>query len=267
MLSRRAAGALAALAWLAAAPQAAAQPPTVVRLSFETKANPPRYLGVGTAIDPVRPGLTIELLRMIEPRVGVRFEFSRAPWARSMYLLETSQVDGVFHGSYVPERARYAVYPMQGGQPDPTRSIFTQSYYLYAREGSRISWDGARLSADGPVGTTRGYSVARRLEALGARVELENDLPNSFRKVLAGRLAAYAELENMAEAVIRAHAAEMAPIVKLQPPLRTEAYYLMFSRGFHAREPALAERIWDAIGEAMRSPQYRALQEKYGLQP
>lgn len=241
---------------------------TVVHLSYETKANPPRYLGEGTAVDPRRPGLTIELLRMIEPRVGVRFEFVRVPWARSMYLLETNQVDGVFHGSYVPERARFAAYPMKDGRPDPSRSFFTQSYYLYARKGTRLAWNGVRLAADGPVGTTRGYSVAKRLEELGAsRVEQENDLPGSLRKVLAGRLEAYAELEAMAAAVIARNPDEMRDLVKLQPALRTEPYYLLLSKGFQARDPALAERIWSAIGEAVRSPEYRELERKYGIAP
>ena len=64
-----------ALAVAVVALSSGAQAEHVVRLSFETKANPPRYLGEGTSIDPQRPGLTIELLRLVEPRVGVRFEF------------------------------------------------------------------------------------------------------------------------------------------------------------------------------------------------
>ena len=257
--------ALGALALAALAMGAAAQP--VVRLSFETKANPPRYLGEGTAIDKDRPGLTIELLRLVERRVGVRFDLQRVPWARSLYLLETNQVDGVFHMSFVPERTRFATYPMKDGKPDPARSIFTQSYYLYARKGSRMTWDGQKLSAEGPIGTTRGYSVARRLEELGARVEQENDLPGSLRKVIAGRLEAYAELENMADAMIARHPEEMRDIAKFKPAVRTEPYYLVLSKGFQAREPALAERIWDALGEAARSPEFRELERRYGLAP
>ena len=255
--------ALAAAALLAAALGADAAG-HVVRLSYETKANPPRYLGEGTTIDPQRPGLTIELLRLVEPRVGVRFEFVRVPWARSMYLLETNQVDGVFHGSWVAERERFAAYPMKDGRPDASRSIFTQSYYLYARKGTRLAWNGERLATEGPIGTTRGYSVAKRLRTLGANVEEENDLPSSLRKVLAGRLEAYAELENMAAAEIARHPEEMRDLVKLQPALRTEPYYLLLSKGFVAREPALAERIWSAIGEALRSAEYRELERKYG---
>jgi len=237
----------------------------VVRLSFETKANPPRYLGEGTAINKDRPGLTIELLRLVEQRSGVRFEFQRVPWARSLYLLETNQVDGVFHMSFVPERTRFAAYPMKDGKPDPARSIFVQSYYLYARKGARLSWDGERLASQGPIGTTRGYSVVRRLEQLGARVEQENDLPGSLRKVLAGRLEAYAELENMADSMLAGNPTEMRDIVKIKPAVRTEPYYLVLSKGFEARDPALAERIWTAIGETLRSPEFRALEKKYAV--
>jgi polar amino acid transport system substrate-binding protein len=255
-----AAAALVALSLAARAEQ-------VVRLSFETKANPPRYLGEGTAVEKDRPGLTIEMLRLVEPRVGVRFELQRVPWARSLYLLESNQVDGVFHMSYLAERTRFASYPMKGGLPDSARSIFSQAYYLYARTGTRVTWDGDRLTAAGSIGTTRGYSVVRRLEALGVRVEQENDLPGSLRKVLAGRLDAYAELENMAANVLARHPEEMRDIVKLTPALRSEPYYLVLSKGFQAREPALAERIWDAIGDVVRSPEYRELERKYAVAP
>jgi polar amino acid transport system substrate-binding protein len=257
--------ALATAALVVLALSASAQ--QVVRLSFETKANPPRYLGEGTTIDKDKPGLTIEMLRTIEPGLGVRFELQRAPWARSLFLLETNQVDGVFHMSYLAERTRFAAYPMKDGSPDPARSIFTQSYYLYARKGTRVIWDGERLSAAGSIGTTRGYSVVRRLEALGARVEQENDLPGSMRKVLAGRLDAYAELENMATDVLARHPAEMRDIVRLTPALRSEPYYLVLSRGFQARDPALAERIWTAIGDFTRSPQFRELEKRYAHAP
>jgi polar amino acid transport system substrate-binding protein len=237
---------------------------TVVRLSFETKESPPRYLGEGTQVRKDMPGLTIELLRLVEKRTGVRFELQRVPWARSLYLLETNQVDGVFHMSYLPERTRFVAYPMKDGQPDRARSIFTQRYFLYARKGTRLAWDGERLVSEGPIGTTRGYSVVRRLEDLGARVEQENDLPGSMRKVLAGRLEAYAELENMATGILARHPEEMRDIVKLQPPLRQEPYYLVLSKGFQSRDPALAERIWDAVGEVTRSPEFREIEKRYG---
>jgi polar amino acid transport system substrate-binding protein len=135
--------ALACLA-LAALAGGALGAETVVRLSFETKENAPRYLGEGTAIPKERPGITIELMRLVEKRAGVRFEMQRVPWARSLYLLESNQVDGVFHMSYVPERTRFAAYPMKDGQPDRARSIFTQRYFLYARKGTRLAWDGNR---------------------------------------------------------------------------------------------------------------------------
>ena len=253
-----------ALVLLAAFGAGAFAAETVVRLSFETKENAPRYFSEGTAIAKDKPGITIELMRLVAKRAGVRLEMQRVPWARSLYLLETNQVDGVFHMSYLAERTRFAAYPMKDGQPDRARSIFTQSYYLYARKGTRLTWDGERLATDGPIGTTRGYSVAKRLEALGARVEQENDLPGSMRKVLAGRLEAYAELENMATGLLARYPDEMRDIVRLQPPLRQEPYYLVLSKGFQGRDPALAERIWDAIGEIVRSPEFKEIEKRYG---
>ncbi len=52
--------------------------------------------------------------------------------------------------------------------------------------------------------------------------------------------------------------------MKLQPPLRQEPYYLVLSKGFQSRDPALAERIWNAVGEMAASPEFREIEKRYG---
>ena len=69
----------------------------------------------------------------------------------------------------------------------------------------------------------------------------------------------------MADSMLAGNPTEMRDIVKIKPAVRTEPYYLVLSKGFEARDPALAERIWNAIGEAARTPEYRALEKKYAV--
>ncbi len=113
-----------------------------VRILFDVFENPPLINGNGTEIDPARPGLTIEMLRMASERAAIPIELSRTPWQRGLYLIETGQADAIFASSYVEERLRYGVYPMQDGHPDTRRKLFDQSYRLYVRTGSGVGWDG-----------------------------------------------------------------------------------------------------------------------------
>lgn len=76
---------------------------------YETRANPPRYLGEGTAINWDRPGLTLELLKELGRRLQINLKLERYPWKRGLYLAETGEADGIFHASYKPEREAIGV--------------------------------------------------------------------------------------------------------------------------------------------------------------
>jgi polar amino acid transport system substrate-binding protein len=249
----------ASLPWRArvAAPASAAEP---VRILFDVQDNVPLICGNGTEIDPVKPGLAVELLRMASARADIPITLSRVPWERGLYLIGTGQADAIFASSYVQDRLRIGVYPMKNGQPDTSRKLFDQSYRLYVRAGSGVGWDGKTLTnLHAPVGATTGYSVVQVLRAMGVPVEEEMNHVANLHKLVAGRLDAYAELETHARPLLRSNKAEFGGIVELSPPVRTAAYYLMFSKIFYARAPEIAERIWNAIGEVNNSAAYQAL--------
>jgi polar amino acid transport system substrate-binding protein len=243
------------LSWQA--PAIAAKP---VRILFDVFENPPLINGNGTAIDPVKPGLTIEVLRLASERANIPIELSRTPWQRGLYLIETGQADAIFASSYVKERLRYGVYPLKDGQPDTSRKLFDQSYRLYVRAGSGVGWDGKALTnLHAPVGATPGYAVVPVLRAMGVEVAEEPDHIANLRKLLAGRIDAYAELDNHVRPLLRSNPAEFGSIIELSPPVLTKAYYLMFSKIFYARASEVAERIWDAIAAVNESSAYQDL--------
>ncbi len=261
-----AAAAVAVVAVVMALPGgAAADPAPRVRLVYESEANPPRTLGDGTATDWGKPGLTLELLRLVAARAGVEFAFERVPWRRGLYLVETNEADGLFHVSFLPERMGAMAYPMRTGRPDAARAIFVQSYMLYKRAGSPVAWDGATLTgAEGPVGATFGYSVLSDLRRLGVPFEEAKTMEQSLDKLAGGRISAYAGLEGMADAVLAANPAKYGTLVKMTPPLVSKPYHLVFSRAFYAMHRDLAERIWDAIAEVNASDEFAAIVRRYG---
>ena len=236
-----------------------------ILLVYENRPNPPRLLGEGTAIDWKKPGLTLELFRMVEEPARVRFRFKRVPWKRGLYLVENGLADGIFHSSFKEDRLRYGAYPMTAdGRPDPSRSIFTQSYVLYVLEGSGLTWDGHALgNRRMALGVTAGYSVIGKLSRMKIPFEEAKTQKISLGKLLGGRIDAFVGLENMVDHLLVDDPARYAPVKKLKPPFRTSPYYLMFSKSFAARSPELAERVWSAIAAVRESPTFKARELYY----
>lgn len=234
-------------------------------VAFDTKSNPPRVMGEGTEIDRDRPGISVDVLCEAARRAGLGLELKRVPWARGLHLIEHNQIDGLFNASFTPERQAIMVYPTRGGRPDPDRALFQQSYVLYARPGSGVQWDGTALAGlDGrAVGVTRGYVIGALLRADGVAVEEEETPAANFRKLLAGRVAAVADLEGIADRMI-ADTPELASGVRKFPAkLRQAPYYLVLSRAFFAGNPAAAERLWQEIRAVNLSPALGRIQARY----
>jgi polar amino acid transport system substrate-binding protein len=266
--------AVLAAALAVTAPKARAEPPATfdgrptLSFVFETRANPPRYLGEGTAINWDRPGLTLELLKELGRRLQVNLKLERYPWKRALYLVETGEADGVFHASYKAEREKIGVYPKTAeGAPDPSRAIFVQSYALHVLRGSTVRWDGKTIGGleDRTVGATAGYSIVDDLRKQGVEVETGKVQEINLDKLVAGRIAAYAELENMAAAAIAANPAAYADVVKLSPPLVSKPYYLLLSHAFVDRDPALADAVFETIRQINADPAFQELVDGYAV--
>ena len=123
-----------------------------------------------------------------------------------------------------------------------------------------MHWDGKALTnLNAPVGATPGYAVVPALRAMGVTVEEEPSHLANLRKLAAGRLDAYAELDNQILPLLRTNKTEFDGIVALSPPVLTKPYYLMFSKIAYERAPEIAERTWDAIAEVNQSAAYQDL--------
>jgi polar amino acid transport system substrate-binding protein len=237
---------------------------TVFRMVYFNKENPPRVLGSGTSIDWSKPGITVELFKMVAQSVGVQFEYKRMPWKRCLYAVEHGRADATFHASFKPARAKFGVYPTRDGQLDRSRRIYKNSYVFYARKGSGVSWNGQTLSnALRPVGTQLSYSIADDLRKMGYAVEEEASVANNLNKLAAGRISAYAEIESIADYTLGKEKSQYENIVKLQPPLREKFYYLLISKSFVEKNPQMAEQIWDAVRDIQQTDAYRVMVKKY----
>ena len=254
---------MTALFFCAVVSQAAAEP--IFRIVYNITENPPRIMGDGSFIDWSKPGVTIELLKMIERKVGVQFQFKRMPWKRCLYMVEHGAADAAFHASYKTARAKYGVYPSQDGKLDPSRSIFKLTYRLYVKKGSGVKWNGNTISnVSRPIGTQLSFAIADDLRRMGYEVVEEASVDTNLNKLAAGRISAYADMEKMVDNTLRKNNPRYQAIEKLDPPLSEKVYYLLVSKTFADRHPQLTERIWDALRDAKQTDAYRKMLKKYG---
>ncbi|MDB5362296.1 MAG: ABC-type amino acid transport/signal transduction system, periplasmic component/domain [Rhodospirillales bacterium] len=248
-------------ACLASAAARAAETPALA-LVYDTNENPPFTYGVGTDTDPKKPGFVIELIRAAAAHAGVPVSFNRVPWARGLEMVETHEADGIFMASYTEDRLRYGVYPMNDGKPDAARKLTDLSYWLYTRRDSGVGWDGKTITnLHTPIAATTGYAVVPLLEKMSQKVVTDPNHLRNLHKLESGDLDAYAELQAHVDGLIRAYPKQFRTIVKLEPPIRTTAYYLMVSKTFYAARPADAERLWDAIAWVNAQPEFQDMVE------
>lgn len=238
-----------------------------IHLVYEPVENPPRYYGTTAKVPKDRPGVTIEVFREAARRLNVSLDFERVPWNRGLFMVETGEVDGIFHASYHPERAEFGVYPTlsDGKTPDESRAVFFQSYSFYVRREAGVSFDGRRLrgTQGRAVAVTRGYSITGELKALGIPFEEERTQTLNLAKLDNGRVAAYAELDNMIAPYLADNGGPFTGIVMLRPAISVKAYYLLFSKSFHKNNTKLADAFWNEIRAINRSPLIGEIIGKY----
>ncbi len=235
-----------------------------ITLVYEVMPNPPFYLGEGPAIDWQKPGVTLELLKLLENKLNIQFEFKRRPWARGMREVKANVVDGIFHATFSEERLLSGVYPMKNSKLDSSRAIVHQSYFLYKHKDASIQWDGKSFTKiNGSIGVVRGYVVVGYLKEMGIAVKEINSQLSGLRMLNAGRIVGLADIETVSDFQIKTHPNEFKDIVKVYPPLNQIPYYLVFSHKFVLENPDLTEAIWNTIKEIKSSPQYEQIVEKY----
>ncbi|MTV38674.1 transporter substrate-binding domain-containing protein [Duganella radicis] len=235
----------------------AAAPRETVTLCFEAQDVKPWRTEKGG-------GLNFELLKLVEQRLDVRFDFQSIPWKRCLAQLKANAVDGAFAVSYKPDRRELGEYP--GGENlDTSKRMHTDTYVVLRRKGSKVEWDGKHFSnLDGAIGFQLGYSVGDVLRAQNLEVDEGSQRADELaRKLIAGRLAAAAVGGSDAAGLMRG---PLAPQLEQLPvPIIEKPYFLILSHALVATRPQLATRIWSTMEQARNSPDYKKLAQAEGV--
>ncbi len=235
-----------------------------MQIAYENKLQFPYYMGNGTAVLAENPGVAVEMIQRLAHYIpNIQIDLVRYPWKRCLSELQGGYVDGIFNASFHPKRLRIGKYPWKDGAVDPSRRITTISYNLYKQRDSELRWTGQRfVNLKGALGAPLGYSITRDLRDMNVPLEESGATLSNLSKLLVHRIAGAVLQEVTADYYLRTYPQTYQTIVKVAPPIRTKAYYLMLSHDFVTQHPTLAETIWDTI-KTLRETEFHTIATKY----
>ncbi|MDP2713910.1 ABC transporter substrate-binding protein [Rheinheimera sp.] len=221
---------------------------------YEDKQLLPYYTGEGHAAAYL-PGVTIEHLQASAAAAGnIRLAFVRFPWRRCLQKLEQNEVDALV-ATYLPQRSDFAVYPMTAdGKPDPARAMSRHATCLVHRADNdiqhKITQQHGGLVVSRPLGHSNPDYPA------GISVVQVHSQQQALELVLSGRVDATTTLCKVNGVAGADRQSLRKPLRLVYPPLYETTGYLVFSKGFYQRHPALAEQLWQLLGRTIEPQRY-----------
>lgn len=181
--------------------------------------------------------------------LGVAIETYEAPRARCLQDSRQGLTDALI-GVFAPDRLAWLAYPMREGQPAAERSIASIRVVVYRRVGSRVAWDGRRLTGmDGlPLGLRFGYFYGTGLDALGVPVDdRAMSSEQLIAKLVKGRVGAALLTDEAAGHVARLPPGQIEALPQIYGSM---PLFFIVTREFERRHGALVQRLWAGLATA-----------------
>ncbi|AZZ95850.1 hypothetical protein [Pseudoalteromonas sp. R3] len=216
-----------------------------VRLCYEDKHIPPFFLGNGLDVPRENPGATIEILRLLETRVGgVQFEFVRKPWQRCLYEIKRNRVDAVI-ASYRSARESFLSYPLnEDGSPNTLSSISRLGTCLVGMAQLKTAMSTEHYPIN--LAVPRGYSVADSVGSDRYTILNTDSQSDAFELVLKGKVHGTFGLCQVDGKAVSAFPYRRQ-LEAVYPPLDISFGYLTFSKQFRELHSETALALWSSL--------------------
>ena len=215
-------------------------------------------------IPETNPGWFVELSRRAGKSCGAEVDFAFMPWARALDMVRRGNIAAAFNSSYKLERAKFGVYPLLSGKPDPNRASKKYGYHLYV--GNDLAED-ARINALDLTGRTivveRKASIIGNLEYRGAKVIEVASYISMLRVVASKRVDGAAGIDHNLDPILRRNLNLKALISKIDKPLKQSIGYVMFSKQYYAKHKDLVECFWNESAALRKTDWFRSMRAKY----
>ena len=221
-------------------------------------------MGNGSKIDENLPGASIEIIKLLEKKLDVQFQFIRMPWTRCLVEMEGNRVDGVFNASFKAERLKQGRYPLKEGKVDPEQRLTINAYAFYKLKDSPVEWDGEKfLNLSSRIGVVLGYSAGETLKAKGFTLDEATNTKSNFEKLLYKRVSVVIDSPFKADFLMSQEPEKYKEVVKLSVPFEVKPYYVMLSHQFVDKQPQLAEALWGTLAKLRETEEVKKIYEKY----
>jgi len=138
------------------------------------------------------------------------------------------------------------------------------AYSLYTLKDSLLSWDGKNfINLNGKIGATKGYSIVKFLQERGVEVSENNSNLGDPKKLFAKRIQGFANQESKIDPFLKDNPQYAAKIKKIKTPLKSKAYYMIFSHKFYEKNSKLANLIWEELKNLDTQEKFKSIRDKY----
>lgn len=234
---------------------------TRFRFCYEDKPLPPFFMGSGYQVPDRRPGIIIELMRLLQQQMpNLKIQFARAPWSRCIQRLKHGDYDGVI-SNFSAARMTLGVFPMKDKQPDLSRAISQTSYCLYYDQHKKLNWDGQQFisTSNLPLAVPKGYSITALLEQRKQSYQEVQSSQQAFKLLLHGRVSAVSTLCEVGDTLLNQQQGKFQDIQRNHPVLESKYAYLLVSKSFFANYPQLVQQMWEILPRIQQEQRHKLL--------
>jgi polar amino acid transport system substrate-binding protein len=204
-------------------------------------------------------GLTIELLKRVEERLGERFEFIAKPWKRCQEEVSNGLLDGYFGAAFSEERQQFSVYPhLPDGKIDVDSALHIDQTRIFLRRDTAVTWDGKNLlHVNKPILVQRGYLIGNILSKQGYKIREVRTVHEGLGLLAAGE-AEVAILPGFEAQFLVQQDLQFKKNLQIHPLTYTSLpLYLAISRHRYQRDAKRFDAIWNAIKSVRNSASYQ----------
>lgn len=208
-----------------------------------------------------RDGTAVRLTHMVFDKLNLPLELLHRPIARCLQELQHNLADGFLASPYTPERSQMGVFPLkdQDGLPDERLATLEWTYALYRRKGDTVGWENRHFTGlTGPLGIPAGAAITLSMRQQGIEVDDgASTVAQSLEKLAANRVQACLLPRSVADYLLLHTPKLQAAIEQAHPEVATGKLYLLLSRDWYQRNPALAQKLWASFPQVQRSKAYQ----------
>ena len=171
------------------------------------------------------------------------------PRERCLLKMRRGDIDASF-AAPSDKRASYMAFPkLNDDNYDANKVVDILVFRVYKKKNTPLDWNGKKFENlnDKTIGAQKGFNTIDALNALNVKTDgdLVATAEQNIMKLNLNRIIAAVVEETQGDQIIKEKG--LNELVKLPTVFASATVYLAFSQSFYARNPELAEKIWNNI--------------------